>query len=95
MYANHIKVIPRKTREEILRERKIEKEVIAADLSHTDRKEIYRQMNTPVEGIELVPISYGSVANALNPNHQFWSERVIAFAKAYIKARKEISHDNK
>lgn len=80
MYNEEAKITPRKTREEVQNERRAIKQGITDRLDRGDLRDIWQQMED---------ISYNNVTNALNPNHQFWSQRVIDFALRYIAAREK------
>lgn len=74
----------RPTRQEIMMQRIRTKEEIRAQLK--DRGDIgylHQLLN------QEAPISYNTVANALNPNSPHWSNRVIEFAQKYLAAREE------
>lgn len=72
----------RPTRQEIMMERLLIKQTLRAQLpDRGDITYLHQLLN------EESPISYNTVANALNPNSPHWSNRVIEFARKYIAAR--------
>lgn len=79
MYAKNI--VPKKSRIQVLEERRKVKEELSAQLERGDLSEIHRQI------CQEKSIAYNNVSNALNPTSQFWSPRVIAFATEYVKAK--------
>ena len=79
-------ITTRTSRAAVLADRKMEKKRLKKSLEWGDAAHIHSQMNATGE-----PISYLSVINTLNVNSQFYSPRVIEFAKKYIKETKLIS----
>ncbi|SHK93809.1 hypothetical protein SAMN05444266_101649 [Chitinophaga jiangningensis] len=89
MYANNIKVEPRASKSEKLKEQRSLKLALSKKLIHGDAREITVLMNMAAkeDPEKYKPIHYGSVANALNPESHFWSDRVYEFAMIYADAR--------